>query len=83
MGICGFKYFEESNKLECFPFNFYIQPFHSSEYDFDLIYSNSVATMKFMADSRFDFNKLMYQSVGYLSFSEHNRYLKKREIKDL
>ena len=27
MGICGFRYFEADERLECYPFNFYIQPY--------------------------------------------------------
>jgi hypothetical protein len=83
MGICGFKYFEDTKKLECYPFNFYILPYAFPELDMDKVYCNSVSTMNFMANSRFDFNKHIYESVGYLSISDYLKMQEKKKIKDL
>ncbi|CDW76281.1 poly-specific ribonuclease parn-like [Stylonychia lemnae] len=67
MGICGFKYIEESQKLECFPFNFYITPQNYDMMQINRKYLINTGSFEFLADNKFDFNKFFYESVGYVS----------------
>lgn len=79
MGIAGFKYNQPTKTLECMPFNFYIMPHSFENLGMDQIYHSSVGSQGFLAQHKFDFNKLYYESVGYLSNHDHKRYLKIKE----
>ena len=67
LGICGFKYSQESRSLECFPFNFYILPASPKTF------LSQVASLHFLADNNFDFNKLIYESCSYVSIDEYSK----------
>jgi hypothetical protein len=75
MGICGFKYFEQDDRLECYPFNFYMLPYSFENLpNMDKNFSVSVSSFAFLAKNKFDFNKLFYESVGYLSHEDYEKY---------
>ena len=82
MGICGFKYFEEEERLECYPFNFYILPYSFDGLQhLDKSFSVNVNSFGFLAKNKFDFNKLFYESVGYLSHHDHKIYKEQKGLK--
>ena len=82
MGICGFKYFEETQTLECYPFNFYILPYtFDSNMQMDKNFTVSLSSFNFLAQNKFDFNKLFYESVGYLSHHDYDSYKSLRAMK--
>ncbi len=82
MGLCGFKYDAVTERLECYPFNIYLLP-----YSFDNIkgldkkFSVSINSFQFLAKNKFDFNRLFYESVGYLSHEEYNHYKRETALK--
>ena len=77
MGICGFKYFEEQERLECYPFNFYILPYSFDNMPgLDKNFTVSLNSFGFLAKNKFDFNKLFYESVGYMSHHDYKEYKK-------
>ncbi len=83
MGICGFKYDEGSENLECYPFNFYILP-----YSLDNMQGKSkhfmvsINSFQFLAKNKFDFNKLFYESVGYMSHEDYRQYQNEKNLKN-
>jgi hypothetical protein len=82
MGICGFRYFEEEEegRLECYPFNFYILPYSFDQLPgLDKHFLASVQSFNFLADNRFDFNKLFYESVGYMSHHDYKDYQRQQK----
>lgn len=76
MGICGFKYLESEERLECYPFNFYVLPYslENSLPQLEKTFSVSIGSFNFLAKNNFDFNKLFYESVGYMSQADHLLY---------
>ena len=75
MGITAFKFFPQTQSLECFPFNFYLLP-----HDQDKHFQVSVGSFRFLAEHRFDFNRLFYDGVGYMNKEEHQSYRKKNRL---
>jgi hypothetical protein len=83
MGICGFKYFEQEDRLECYPFNFYMLPYSFESLPYmDKNFAVSISSFEFLAKNKFDFNKLFYESVGYLSHEDYELYKEKRALKN-
>ena len=70
MGICGFKYDEKDKSLECYPFNFYVLPY-TFEGLMDKNFTVSTSAFNFLANHQYDFNKLFYESLGYLSNQDY------------
>lgn len=70
IGICGFKH--ENNTLSCYPFNFYIFPFEHSAYA-RVFYSN-VGSLSFLSHNNFDFNKWVYEGVGFIAKDQYESY---------
>jgi hypothetical protein len=82
MGICGFKYHEEGERLECYPFNFYILPYTFENLPgLDKSFTVSIGSFQFLAKNKFDFNRLFYESVGYLSHHDYDIYKRERAAK--
>jgi len=59
------------------PFNFFIFPRSAFGIDKRFIVQSSSAT--FLAGHKFDFNKTIYEGIGYLSKDQENAILKKQE----
>ena len=63
------------------PFNIYMLP-HAHLSSQKLLQAQ-LSSMQFLADNSFDFNKLFYESVSYMSMHDYKQYLRdKREKKD-
>ena len=71
IGICAFKYSNLTQTLTCQPFNFYILP-HSKT---DKLLTAQLSSLQFLAENKFDFNKLFYESVQYMSMEEYGKYI--------
>ena len=67
LGLCGFKYEPESRTLQCLPFNFYVLPAAPKTF------LSQVASLHFLSDNNFDFNKLVYESCSYMSIEEYTQ----------
>ncbi|CDW90995.1 poly-specific ribonuclease (deadenylation nuclease) [Stylonychia lemnae] len=75
MGICAFKYHQNEKRLECHPFNFYIMPHSYQDLSIGHNYLIEQSAFQFLMQHGFDFNKLHYESMGYLSYQDYQKYL--------
>jgi poly(A)-specific ribonuclease len=55
------------------PFNFYIYPFVLNNAE-DRVFSFSSGSMQFLAENNFDFNRLFYEGIFYVSREERKLY---------
>ena len=74
LGVCGFKY--DQKKLTCYPYNFYIYPFDHPAYQSTFL--TSVGSFDFLSKHNFDFNKWVYEGVGFLAKGEFEKYEERR-----
>ncbi|CAI2361374.1 unnamed protein product [Moneuplotes crassus] len=70
LGVCGFKY--EGGKLLCYPYNMYIYPLDHPAHRSSFI--TNVGSFNFLAQHNFDFNKWIYEGVGFFPEKEYQRY---------
>ena len=83
MGICGFEINEPEEKLITYPFNFYILPF--SDEILNKRFSSQASTFEFLMNNNFDFNKLFYEGLQYISNEDKERIQssqERRNVKD-
>jgi len=74
LGICGFQQLSTPvRSYEAFPFNFYIYPFVLNNAE-DRVFSFSSGSMRFLAENNFDFNKLFYEGIMYVSREDKKLY---------
>ena len=82
MGICGFKYHESEERLECYPFNIYLLPYTFENLaGLEQTFNVSLSSFNFLAKNKFDFNRLFYESVGYLSHHDYETYKQQKTAK--
>ena len=82
MGICGFKYHEGDERLECYPFNIYLLPYTFENLaGLEQTFNVSLSSFNFLAKNKFDFNRLFYESVGYLSHHDYETYKQQKGAK--
>ncbi len=62
------------------PFNMYILPF-TDHYLNDKVFSSQLSCMQFLAENKFDFNKLFYESISYMSLQNFGEYQLRKEKK--
>jgi hypothetical protein len=65
LGLCCFRYFEEEQRLEAMPFNFYLMP------RFEKTFLSQVSSIQFLAAHGFNFNSWVYDSVPYMQIKEY------------
>ena len=70
-GLATFHLDESSQTLSVRPFNFYLFPFDLPRQDFTFM--SSVGALTFLSRHGFDFNKMIYEGVG---FTNQERYMK-------
>ncbi|KAI6660307.1 Poly(A)-specific ribonuclease PARN-like [Oopsacas minuta] len=67
VGICCFELLTPG-EYKCYPFNFNIFPYsHEQSKDFNTAFLCDSNTLTFLADNKFDFNKVIYSGIPYIS----------------
>ena len=79
IGICPCKY---SNKtLICSPFNFYIYPLEHSAFSRKFI--SDAGSLIFLSQNNFDFNKWVYEGIGFIAQKQLEKYNLAAEMKKM
>jgi len=65
IGICPFVYSKENDCYTAHPYNFYILPL--GDEDFNIHFLSQVSSLDFLTRNNFDFNKLFYEGLHYIS----------------
>ena len=81
-GICLFKWNDDANQYEAMPFTFYIYPRPYKRTYNDVMFMCQSSSLDFLANNGFDFNKLFYKGISYLS-PWHEVKARERLEKDL
>ena len=80
MGVCSFKH--ASGVLSCSPFNFHLMPHSYQDMGIDSTFMIEQQAFEFLQEHNFDFNRLFYDSVGYLSFMNYERFLSMQQVRN-
>ena len=60
------------------PFNMYILPY-ADNYINDKVFSSQLSSLQFLAENKFNFNKLFYESIIYMSLQNFWDYQMRKE----
>ncbi|KAL8623603.1 hypothetical protein ACOMHN_037690 [Nucella lapillus] len=67
VGVCAFKFQEETQSYEARPFNFYVFPRPYTRQAPDRRFLCQSSSIEFLVQQGFDFNKLFYEGIPYLT----------------
>ena len=74
--MCGYEIDASGKSAKAYPFNFYIMPYFEDMLGAN--FASEPSALRFLAGHSFDFNRLFYEGVNYLSL-EKERILRQQD----
>ena len=78
-GVCLFTWNDDHHSYDALPFTFYIFPQPYKGFGNDIMFTSQSSSINFLAEHGFDFNKLFYKGISFMSSHEEEIARKKFE----